>query len=127
MLSLKHKILMTAAAVGLLSASGMSAVANAQNSYMPQQGEQQQMNVTDAQLQEFAEAEAAVRQVQSKFQGQMQSVETQAEMQAIQQQASQEMTQAIQQTDLNVQEYNQIVSLVQTNPEVQKRYIQLTQ
>lgn len=119
MLSLKNKILMTAAAVGLLSMGGAATKANAQDSYMPPQGQQQQVNVTDAQLQEFAQAEASVRQVQEKFQGYAQAVETQEEMQTIQNQANEQMVQAIEQTDLSVQEYREIASLVQADPQVQ--------
>ena len=117
---------MTAAAIGLLSMGGMAPVASAQDSYMPQQG-QQQMNVTDAQLQEFAEAEAAVRQVQSKFQAQAQAVETEAEMQAIQNQANQQMVQAIERTDLSIQEYHQIANAVQANPQLREKYMNMVQ
>lgn len=127
MLSLKNKILMSAATIGLLSTGGMATVANAQDSYMPPQGQQQQMNVTDAQLQEFAEAQAAVGQVQSNFQSQAQAAETQEEMKIIQQQANEQMVQAIQRTDLSLQEYNQLANLVQANPQVQQRYMELVQ
>jgi len=126
MLSLKNKILMTAAAIGLLSTSGVATVANAQDSYMPPQG-QQQMNVTDAQLQEFAEAQAAVGQVQSNFQAQAQAVETQEEMQMVQQQANEQMVQAIQETDLSVQEYNQIANAVQADPQLREKYMNMVQ
>lgn len=128
MFSLKNKILMGAAAIGLLSSVGVTTVAKAQDNTMPPQGQQQQqMNVTDAQLQEFAQAQAAVGQVQSKFRAQAQAVETQEEIKAIQQQASQQMVQAIQQTDLSVQEYNQIANLVQANPQVREKYMELVQ
>ncbi|MFP4465404.1 MAG: DUF4168 domain-containing protein [Alphaproteobacteria bacterium] len=128
MLSLKNKILMTAAAVGLLSTGGVATVANAQDSYMPPQSQQQpQMNVTDAQLQEFAKAQAAVGQVQSKFQEQAQAVETQEELQMIQQQANEQMVQAIQRTDLSVQEYNQIANAVQADPQLREKYMNMAQ
>lgn len=126
MLTLKNKILMTATAIGLLSTGGVVTVANAQDSYMPQQG-QQQMDITDAQLQEFAEAQVAVGQVQSKFQAQAQAIETQEEMQVIQEQAQTQAVQAIEQTDLSVQEYNQIANAVQADPQVQQRYMELVQ
>ncbi|NCC22961.1 MAG: DUF4168 domain-containing protein [Alphaproteobacteria bacterium] len=128
MLTLKNKILMAATAVGLLSAGGAATVANAQDSYIPPQGQQQQqMNVTDAQLQEFAKAQAAVSQIQAQFQNQAANITTQEEMTALQQQANQQMVQAIEQTDLNVEQYNLIASAVQTNPEVQKKYMDMIQ
>jgi len=48
-------------------------------------------------------------------------------MQMIQQQANEQMVQVIEQTDLSIQEYNQIASLVQANPQVRERYMELVQ
>lgn len=128
MISLKKNILMSAAFVGLLSTSGVATVANAQESYTPPQGQQQQqMNITDAQLEEFAKAQAAVSQVQRKLQGQAANITSQEEMTALQQQANEQMVQAVQQTDLNVQEYNLIASAVQADPQVQARYKELVE
>ena len=128
MLSLKNKILMSAATIGLLSAGGVATVAKAQDSYMPSQNQQQQqMNVSDAQLQKFAKADQAIRQMQSKFQSQSQGVESQEEMQAIQQKANKQMVQAIEQTGLSIQEYKKIGNVIRTNPEVQKKYMNMVQ
>jgi hypothetical protein len=44
-------------------------------------------------------------------------------MQTLQQQASQEMVQAIESTDLSVQEYNQIANLVQSDPQLREKYM----
>jgi hypothetical protein len=123
MLSLKNKILMTAAGIGLLSTGGYITTTHAQST----QAQQQQTNVSDAQLQEFAKARAAVFLVQEQFQGQAANITSQDEMVTLQQQANEQMVQAIQATDLNVEQYNQIASLVQADPQVQKRYMELAQ
>jgi len=125
MLTLKNKMFMTAAAIGVLATGGFATSAHAQNNTAPPTQQQQQINVDEAQLQEFAQAEAAVRQVQTKYEGQAQAIETQEEMQTLQQQASQEMVQAIQSTDLSVQEYNQIANLVQADPQLRKKYLKI--
>ena len=128
MFSLENKNLMKAAAIGLLSIGGLATGAHAQESYMPSQGQQQQqINVTDEQLKQFVEAQAAVGELQSKFQSQAQAVETQEERQMLQREANEQMVQAIQQTDLSVEEYNQIASLVQADPQIQQRYMELTE
>lgn len=128
MLSLKNKILMTATAIGLASTIGVTHVANAQNNQMQPQGQQQeQMNVTNAQLQEFAEAQVTLQRVQQKFQNEAKNVETEAELETIQNQANQQMVAAIQETELSVQEYTQIAQAIQASPDVQERYKAIVQ
>lgn len=128
MLTLKNKMFMTAAAIGALATGGLATSASAQDSYMPPASQQQQpANVDKAQLQEFAEAEAAIRQVQTKYEGQARAAKTQKEMQTLQKQASQEMVQAIKSTDLSLQEYNQIANLVQSNPQIRQKYLEMVQ
>lgn len=128
MLTLKNKILMTATTLGLLSAGGMATTANAQDSYMPPQGQQQQqINVTETELQEFAKAQDAISQLQEQFQGQAANITSQAEMTALQQQVNEQMVQAIQKTDLSIDQYNLIATAVQTDPNLQKKYMDMVQ
>jgi hypothetical protein len=56
MLTLKNKMFMTAAAIGVLATGGLASSASAQDSYMPPADQQQPANVDESQLQEFAEA-----------------------------------------------------------------------
>ncbi len=125
MLTLKNKMFMTAAAIGVLATGGFATDSNAQNNTAPPATQPQQMNVNDAQLEEFAQAQSAIRQVQAKYQGQAKAIETREEMQSLQQKASQEMVQAIRNTDLTVQQYNQIANLVQSNPQVREQYMEV--
>ena len=129
MLSLKNKILMTAATVAL-SATGGAHVAHAQQGNVaPQQGQAQaqQVNVTDQEMRDFVDAEQAVRQVKSKFQGKVQNIKTQEQLQALQAKANEQMVQAIRENGLKVAEYNKTAQAIQTNPQVQKKYLKLVQ
>ncbi|WP_281300487.1 MULTISPECIES: DUF4168 domain-containing protein [unclassified Iodidimonas] len=127
MLSLKNGLLVTASTIGLLSLGGAVSFANAQENRMPPQGQHQQVDVSDAHLQEFVKAQAAVSQIQAQFQAQAADISSQTEMTALRQQANEQMVQVIQQTDLNIEQYNQIASAVQTDPNVRERYIEMVQ
>lgn len=128
MFSLKNKILMTAATVALSATGGIAHVAHAQqNNFAPQQGQAQQVNISDQELRDFVGAEQAVRQVKSKFQGKVQNIKTQEQLQALQAQADEQMVQTIRQSGLTVEQYNKVAEAIQTNPQVQKKYLDLVQ
>lgn len=128
MLSLKNRILTTAMAVGLFSVAGAADMANAQDgSYMPPQEQQTQVDVSGAELEEFARAQMAISQIQSQYQNQVSDVETQAEMTTLQQQANEQMVQAIEETELSVEQYNQIAQAIQADPTLQEKYMNMIQ
>lgn len=132
MLSLKNKILMTAATVALSATSGAHVAHAQQGNVAPQQAQQgqaqaQQVNVTDQEMRDFVDAEQAVRQVKSKFQGKVQNIKTQEQLQALQAKANEQMVQAIRENGLKVEEYNRTAQAIQTNPQVQKKYLKLVQ
>lgn len=83
--------------------------------------EHQQAEVSDDQLKTYAEAEKKVQEIRDEFQQQMPNAETPEEAQALQQEAQEEMVSAVEDSGLSVEEYNQIASLVQTNPELRDR------
>lgn len=124
MKSLKNKFLTSAIAISLFSAGGLATVSVAQSTQMAP-NEQQQTNVTDAQLLAFAQASAAVGQIKAKYQNLAQNIESEAQMQDLQQRANQEMISAVEQADLSVKQYNAMVAFVQSNPEAQKRLTNL--
>ena len=130
MFSKTNKILMSAATIGLLSLTGGAGVAQAQDAAAqlePQSQQQQaQMNVTDAQLQEFAKAQTELGQIQQEYQARAEGIETQEEFQEMKEQANEDAIAAIQKTELNVQEYGQIASMIQSSPDLQKRYMELS-
>ncbi|SRR5690625_579532 len=82
---------------------------------------QQQVEVTDDQLQTYAEAEQKVQEIRDDFQQKMPNAESPEEAQTLQQEAQQEMVSAVEDAGLTVEEYNQIASLMQTNPELRQR------
>jgi len=126
MLSLKKKCLTTTIAMSLFSAGGLATLAMAQSSQTaPNEQSQQGANVSDAELLAFAQASAAVEQVKAKYQNRAQNVESEAQMQELQQKANQEMVSAVEDADLNVEQYNAMVGLVQSSPETQQRLMKL--
>ncbi len=128
MFSLKSKTLMTVAAAGLLSAGSHVSTAQAQEGYPPAQSQQQsQADVSENKLEEFADARDAVGEAQEEFQSQAQNISSEKEMQNLQQEANEKMIQAIQETDLSVEEYNRIANLIQTSPEIRQKYQKVAQ
>lgn len=83
--------------------------------------DQQQMDVSDDQLQTYAEAEQKVQEIRDDFQEQMPTAESPEEAQTLQQEAQQEMVSAVEDAGLTVEEYNQIASQMQANPELRQR------
>lgn len=80
-----------------------------------------QTDVSDDKLQTYAEAEQKVQEIRDEFQQQMPEAETPEDAQALQQEAQQEMVSAVEDAGLTVEEYNQLASLMQTNPELRER------
>jgi len=125
MKTLKHKLVMIAASLGMMSTAGLVTVASAQSSQTGTQATEQQASVSDAELQEFARARADVEQIQTKYQGRAQDVKSQEEMQKLQAQANEEMVAAVQSTNLSVEQYNNIARLIQTNQQVLDRFMEI--
>lgn len=86
---------------------------------------QEQVEVSDDQLKTYAEAEQKVQEIRSEFQQQMPNAESPEEAQTLQQEAQQEMVAAVEDAGLTVEEYNQIASQMQANPELRQRMEQL--
>lgn len=82
---------------------------------------QQQVDVSDEQLETYAEAEQKVQEIRDDFQQQMPNAESPEDAQALQQEAQQEMVSAVEDAGLTVEEYNQIASQMQSNPELRER------
>lgn len=125
-----------AAAAAIIAAGSFAAPAIAGDSYMPPQGQAQQQHpgqaaqgqaeVSDEQLQAFAEAQDAIRNVQTKYQSQAADVTSEAEVRTLQEQMNTEMIEEIESSGLNVEEYRTITAALQTDPSVQEKYNALT-
>lgn len=110
------------APVALAVALGASGAAVAQQSGA--QGGMQQapdIEVTDEQVESFAEAQARVAEIGEKWTPRMQEAESSEEVQKAREQAQQEMVIAVENAGLSVQEYNQIARAAQADEELRSK------
>jgi signal recognition particle GTPase len=124
MVSFKRKVLTSAVSAALFLAGGVTTVSLAQNTQSTQES-QQLMDITDVELLTFAQAIAAVEQVQKKYQSLAQNVENETQMQKLQQDANQEMVAALDQADISVERYNAIFAQVQSDEQTRNRLMRL--
>lgn len=115
------------APVALAVALGASGAAVAQQSGAQggaQGGMQQQapdIDVSEEQVESFAEAQARVAKIGEKWTPRMQEAESSEEVQKARKQAQQEMVIAVENAGLSVQEYNQIARAAQADEELRKK------
>lgn len=88
---------------------------------MPNMQQQEQIDVTDAQLQKFADAQTQVQTIQEDFSGRLEGVEDQEKAYELQVEANKKMTSAVKDAGLDVQTYNQIAMAVQNDPELKSQ------
>lgn len=100
-----------AGAVMLLGAAWSDARAQQQQPMVPPE-------LSQSQIETFADAALELRQVQQEFDAQMQGAQDAAEVERLQQQAQQEAQQAIEGNGLTVDEYNAIVQAANQDPQL---------
>ena len=128
MLSMDKKFLTTALTLGVLFAGGISTNAIAQDAAVQTKVEvqtetQAQAEVTPAQMEEFAEAEASVMELHAELKQEAATISTAEEKQAFQQKVNTETVAAIQDSGMSVEEYKQIAMTLQADPELKQKYI----
>ncbi len=111
---LRHACLIALAGGAL----GVGSVAVANDQYGAQQQQQPQMEVEEAHLDQFAEAFLAVQEIQVEASEELQGAGDEAEAQDVQRRAQEDMVEAVLETGLSVEEYNQIAQLMNSDPEV---------
>ncbi len=123
----KTGFLMSAAAAALIF--GGATGAHAQYDAAPPAGAEapQQFDVSNQQLEQFAEAEGNLRDIQEKYQAAAGDISSAEEMQNLQQQMNAEMVETIQTAGLSVEEYNYITGAIQNSPEVRQQYMSIAQ
>jgi hypothetical protein len=114
------------APVALAITLGVSGAAVAQQSGAQggAQGGMQQapdIEVTDEQVEAFAEAQARVADIGEKWTPRMQEAESSEDVQKAREQAQQEMVIAVENAGLSVQEYNQIARAAQADEELRQK------
>lgn len=106
-------------------ASAFSGLAMAQDYEMQQQ--QPQVEVTESDLEQFAEAQVAISTIQQDFAGRLQGVDDPEAAHELQVQANQEMTEAVEEVGLDVESFNNIAMAIQSDPELQQRLTAMLQ
>ena len=110
--------------LSLAAVLGLSAPVGAQEAQSGQAqaraAAQQSIEVSDQQLEQFAEAQIEIAGIQQEFSGRLQAVEDPDKARDIQREANQEMTTAVENAGLDVQSFNQIAMAIQNDPELQQ-------
>lgn len=88
-----------------------------------QQSAQQQStrDVSDKELQQFADAQAELASIQQEYSQKLQNVEDPERATSLQRQANEEMKTAVKDVGLNVQSFNEIAMAIQNSPELQQK------
>ena len=108
----------------MASTSEAAPLALAQQQQAPQQAAAD-IEVSDNQLQSFADAQGSLSEIQQDYSGQMENVEDPKKANELRQQANAEMIEAVKDSGLTVEAFNQIAQAVQNNPELQQRLAQI--
>lgn len=126
-----HKSLITALATTSILALAGTAPAMAQvagQEAQPPAGQQQsapQVNVDDSQLALFHKVSTKLGEIRQETQMEMSSAESTEAAQQLQQEATTKMRSAIESMGMTVDEYNQIASAVQADPDLRSRLSQM--
>ncbi|WP_157018632.1 DUF4168 domain-containing protein [Mesorhizobium xinjiangense] len=111
------KILLTAACLSM--SAGLATQAMAQETQAPAA---QSAEFGDEKLQSFAVALVKVQSVQQEYAQKLQATGSEEEQATLQQEATGKMMEAVETTDgISVDEYNQVITAAQTDPELAQR------
>jgi len=109
----------TVTAAAALLALGLAAPAAAQDQQQtPQAQPPAAEDISDQELEQFAEAALAVNEIGRKYASELQGAEDESAAQDIRAQAQEEMVQAVEDEGLSVQEYNAIYAAAENDDEV---------
>lgn len=91
------------------------------------QGQQQSQNFSDEQLQNFASASQEIAGISQDYTQQLQGADDADAQQSIREEANQKMVQAVQDNNLEVEQFNQIGQAVQNDPQMMQKVQQMAQ
>jgi len=83
------------------------------------------IEVSDTQLEAFADAQSTLGEIQQDYAGRMQSVDDPEKANELREEANAEMVDAVEESGLTVETFNQIAQAVQNDPELQQRLAQI--
>lgn len=112
---------LAAALVMLVGGLMLSAPASAQQQQEQPQA-QEPIEVSDDELETFAEAHLEVQEVRAELQASLQQAENAEEAQSAQQEANAEMVEIIQDHDMTTERFSEIVNGINADPELQERF-----
>lgn len=112
--------------LALSTALVFGAAAMAQD-YQAQQPPVEAVEVNDQQLQQFANAQIEISEIQQDFSSRLQEIEDPEKAHELQMEANEEMTAAVEDAGLDVQSFNQIAMAIQNDPELQQRLTDMLQ
>lgn len=92
-----------------------------------QQAQPEPVDVSDQQLEQFADAQVEISTIQQDFAGRLQEVEDPEKAHELQLEANEQMTQAVEDAGLDVESFNQIAMAIQNDPELQQKLTELLQ
>ncbi len=95
--------------------------------YQMQQQQPETVDVSEQQLQQFADAQVQISEIQQDFAGRLQNVEDPEKAHELQIEANEKMTDAVEDAGLNVQSFNEIAMAIQNDPELQQRLTTMLQ
>lgn len=116
--------LAVAACIGLSAGMFVAAPAMAQSGdsgFAAPQSSAGAVNITDAQVQKYVEAQAKVQRIGQEWQSKIRNAEDKKTALEYRRQANQQMTQAIKNVGLSIEEYNQITRAASSNQALAKR------
>lgn len=120
--------------IAITAAIGMTAPAFAQ--YQEQQQQQQppmqeqqapDIDVSHAQLEQFVDAQNAITEIRDEYTQKLQAAEDQEAQQQLQMEANEAMTDAVEGSGLEVDDFNEIAMALQADEELRDRYMELIQ
>lgn len=114
-------------AVAVALTFSVATVAQEQQSQQGRQMQQQAIDVSDQQLEQFADAQIEIASIQQDFSGRLQEVEDPEKAQELQRKANEEMTTAVEDAGLDVESFNQIAMAIQNDPELQQKLTEMLQ
>ncbi|WP_440997486.1 DUF4168 domain-containing protein [Arhodomonas sp. SL1] len=109
----------------LLSAAALAAFLAGGSVHAQNENQQAAEPVNDAQLERFSEAMGEIQEIRQDYSGQLEGVQDQEKARELQQQANEEMVQAVEDTGMSVEEYNNISQQLRQNPELAERLQQM--
>ncbi|GHC16579.1 hypothetical protein GCM10010082_04370 [Kushneria pakistanensis] len=113
-----------------LVATGLAATPALAAQEQPAQGaqsQQQTQNFSDDQLQNFASASQEIAGISQDYTQQLQGADGADAQQSIREEANQKMVQAVQDNNLEVEQFNQIGQAVQNDPQMMQKVQQMAQ